>query len=338
MTSRARPGQAISLKEPAQHPVFWFDDGSIIIQVEAVIFKVHRALLTRQSPFLSSENLESTDACYCATELKNPYTVDPARQVSALDLEVLLEHLYHDIPLSQDAPFPRIASVVRVSSPGQLHFPRIHEIALRYFADLFPSSPVPFLHPPHLEEALSLATAFGVISIQKGLFYSLVTSTNFDTEGISSHDTSAGDLLPQAHLEEKTHIKGNVDPRFESERTVVPDSPANAHKYVLSPLDSQRCMHLMTHLIEYFSPLLFTAPATRHMACTDVFADTWMKLVIQPAIDDEGVYKPLETLERIKRVDWAEAGLCSACCSEKNAEWTEEQLTVWRLMDQWLGL
>lgn len=161
-----------------------------------------------------------------------------------------------------------------------------------------------------------------------------MTSTNFDTEGTPSHDTPAGDL----HPEEKTHTKGNADPLFESERTAVPDSPANAHKSALSPLDSQRCMHLMTHLIDYFSPLLFTAPATRHMACTDVFADTWMKLVIQPAIDDEGVYKPLETLERIKRVDWAEVGLCSVCVSEKNEEWTEEQQEVWRLMDQWLGL
>jgi hypothetical protein len=42
------------------------------------------------------------------------------------------------------------------------HFPRIHEIALRYFTDLFPSGPVPFLHPQHLEEALSLATSFNV--------------------------------------------------------------------------------------------------------------------------------------------------------------------------------
>lgn len=77
-------------------------------------------------------------------------------------------------PLSPDAPFPRIASVVRISSPGQLHFPRIHEIALRYFAELFPSGPVPFLHPPHLEEALSLATAFGVTSVSplsQGVIY-----------------------------------------------------------------------------------------------------------------------------------------------------------------------
>jgi hypothetical protein len=97
-------------------------------------------------------------------------------------------------------------------------------------------------------------------------------------------------------------------------------------------------MRLMTHLIEHFTPTLFTPPATSHMACTDVFADLWMNLVIQPAIHDDGVYKPLETLERIKCIDWAAAGLCSPCAVEKNEEWTGEQELIWNLIDQWLDL
>ncbi|KAJ6576569.1 hypothetical protein DFH09DRAFT_1149734 [Mycena vulgaris] len=338
-----------------RHPVFYFDDGSLILQVEAVIFKVHRALLTRHSPFLSSmESLSPRNGSHGTSEPSASrgvvetqcMDIDPARKVSVLDFEVLLEHLYHDIPLSSDGPFPRIASIVRVSSPGQLHFPRIHEIALRHFADLFPSGPAPFLHPRPLEEALALANSFGVTSIQKGLFYSLVTSTNFDTEGTASHDRSEGDSRsrpsPVDGLEaEKTLIQGKTAPPGESEsmpQLEASDSPATAHRYLLSPRDSQRCMRLMTHLIDHFSPILFTAPAARHMACTDVVADTWMRLVIQPAIDDEGVYKPLETLERIKSVDWGKAGLCSACVLEKHSEWTEEQQVVWSLMDQWLDL
>ena len=74
------------------------------------------------------------------------------------------------------------------------------------------------------------------------------------------------------------------------------------------------------------------------MACTDVFADTWMKLVIQPALDNDGVYKPLETLERMKSIDWDQEGLCPSCVMEKREEWSEEQRTVWKLMDSWLGL
>lgn len=102
--------------------------------------------------------------------------------------------------------------------------------------------------------------------------------------------------------------------------------------------DAEICMTLMTRIIEHFSPILFTPAATRHMECTDVFADTWMTLVIQPALDNDGVYKPLETLERMKSIDWGKEGLCPSCVIEKKEEWTEEQRTVWRLMDNWLEL
>ena len=71
------------------------------------------------------------------------------------------------------------------------------------------------------------------------------------------------------------------------------------------------------------------------MACTDVFADQWMALVIQSAIAGDGVYKPLETLEQIKQIDWGAKGLCPACVREKREEWTKEQEDVWEKMDGW---
>lgn len=92
----------------------------------------------------------------------------------------------------------------------------------------------------------------------------------------------------------------------------------------------------MNKLIEYFTPVLFTPATTPHIPCTDVFADTWMPLVIQPAIENEGVAKPLETLEQMKLIDWAGKGLCASCVVEKRAEWTAEQHTIWSMMDAWL--
>lgn len=74
------------------------------------------------------------------------------------------------------------------------------------------------------------------------------------------------------------------------------------------------------------------------MACTDVFADRWMSLVIQPAIGNSSVYKPLEMLEQIKQIDWLVEGLCAACVREKRKEWTQEQEDVWEKMDSWLIL
>lgn len=92
----------------------------------------------------------------------------------------------------------------------------------------------------------------------------------------------------------------------------------------------------MTRVIDHFTPILFTPATTRHMACTDVFADTWMNLVISPALEDDGVYKPIETLERLKRIEWAQRGLCAECTREKREEWTEEQEAIWALVEKWL--
>lgn len=92
----------------------------------------------------------------------------------------------------------------------------------------------------------------------------------------------------------------------------------------------------MTRVIDHFTPILFTPATTPHMACTDVFADTWMNLVISPALEDGGVYKPIETLERLKRIEWAQRGLCAECVEEKRKEWTGEQETIWALVEKWL--
>jgi hypothetical protein len=113
----------------------------------------------------------------------------------------------------------------------------------------------------------------------------------------------------------------------------MPTSPSSG---VLSPTDAQRCRRLMKALMEHFTPILFTPATTSHMACTDVFADTWMSFVIQPALESDGVYKPLETLQNIIDIDWGKLGLCSSCVIEKRIEWSREQEDVWEKMDAWI--
>jgi hypothetical protein len=124
-----------------------------------------------------------------------------------------------------------------------------------------------------------------------------------------------------------------------SETSVNPNQLKNdAHRRTLSQTDAKRCIQLMTRIIDHFTPILFTPPATPHIPCTDVFAETWMSLVIQPGLDNDGVYKPLETLQRMKDTDWAKEGLCQSCVLEKQDEWTGEQKNVWDSLDAWLEL
>lgn len=73
------------------------------------------------------------------------------------------------------------------------------------------------------------------------------------------------------------------------------------------------------------------------MECTELLADHWMNLAIRPALEDSGVYKPLETLQRIKDINWESLGLCSECCQAKREEWDEEADAFWKKMQGWVN-
>ncbi|KAI6140006.1 hypothetical protein BKA82DRAFT_2857639 [Pisolithus tinctorius] len=88
----------------------------------------------------------------------------PGLGVRVKEFVSLLEHLYHDTPLSSKSPFSHVASILRVSSPSQLEFPSLHALVRSYLEAIFPSGPLPFMHPDHLEEALALMTAYDIRS------------------------------------------------------------------------------------------------------------------------------------------------------------------------------
>lgn len=73
------------------------------------------------------------------------------------------------------------------------------------------------------------------------------------------------------------------------------------------------------------------------MECTDVIADQWMPEVISPALANDGVYRPLESLESMKKVDWKGLGVCDSCVKDKHDEWDGEADEVWRKLGGWIG-
>lgn len=166
-------------------------------------------------------------------------------------------------------------------------------------------------------------------------------SSNLDPDDETSQpsDPKPLDPLPQTSSEPAYGSNSRrLTPRSPTGITVhlLPRLALSENRHQLTEADMQLCKRLMTRVIEHFTPILFTPATTPHMSCTDVFADTWMPLVISPAIGDNGVYKPIETLERMKEIDWDQHGLCATCVVEKREEWTEEQGNIWTLVDKWL--
>ncbi|KAI6137563.1 hypothetical protein BKA82DRAFT_4180975 [Pisolithus tinctorius] len=320
-----------------QHAKYWFDDGAVIVTIYrtlsnrvldegTVLFKLHSSLLARQSTYfgrvLKGPGTDEGESVESDNPRISKVTVPPGLGVRVEEFVSLLEHLYHDTPPSSKSPFNHVASILRVSSPSQLDFPGLHALVRSYLEAMFPSGPLPFTHPDHLEEALALTTAYDIRSIRKGIYYSLVTTTDFEAE-----EVEVGEQEREMNKRENNLENGQGG--------IVEDS--KTRHSVLSPADVERCGRLMAGIVDHVTPILFTPPTTPHMACTDVFADKWMSLVIPSAISDGGVYKPLETLQFIKQLGWAAEGLCPACVREKREEWTEEQAVVWDKVDRWLG-
>ena len=79
-------------------------------------------------------------------------------------------------------------------------------------------------------------------------------------------------------------------------------------------------------------------PVTPDMACSSIMGEKWFPLVVQPAIAGNSVYKPLEALEQLKRIEWTAEGVCEGCVKERREVWTKAQEEVWAKMDEWLGL
>ena len=114
----------------------------------------------------------------------------------------------------------------------------------------------------------------------------------------------------------------------------VTDAPASILR--ISKADYDECMRLMELLAEDFTPTLFQPTTGFHMECTDVFGTHWMAAVVNPALEDGGTYKPIQTLKRMMAVDWVKHGLCQECAIAKRKEWEGDARAFWNRIDGWI--
>jgi len=81
------------------HPEYWFEDGSLVLDVQVTRFKVHQTLLSRHSKFFSAVlKLRGHDS-HSNSMLNGCHHVilEREQQIRADDVEALLQHLYHDV-------------------------------------------------------------------------------------------------------------------------------------------------------------------------------------------------------------------------------------------------
>lgn len=109
--SPAGSSRRIDIQEDSiiqNHPVYWLDDGSLVLDVEVQRFKVHRTLLSRHSRFfaslsstphaISGSDFTTSDSpTVVQTQELDHIVLEQRKEVRAEDVEALLQHLYHDL-------------------------------------------------------------------------------------------------------------------------------------------------------------------------------------------------------------------------------------------------
>ncbi|KAF8524290.1 hypothetical protein BU17DRAFT_42983 [Hysterangium stoloniferum] len=282
-----------------QHESLWLEDGNVVILIEEVMFKVHRSILKRSSPLFAAQFANSEFELYDTT----PLIRLKDGIASHSDVEALLHHLYHEKPLTTESSFERIAQIIRACT--QHDFPEIKQLALRRLADIYPLRPEPFecSRWQNLLEASQLALDCRLRAACQlpALIYGIITTLDFDVEEGLPPEQLPADYIPRNKLHDL-------------------------------------CGQVMRRMMDHFSPILFTVPTGSHMECTEIFAEHWMPLAIQPAIEGGGVYKPLETLKTVQAIDWRALGVCGDCYVEKRQEWEGEADEIWSRMHDWIDL
>ena len=81
-----------------RHHKYWLDDGSLILRAQNDLYKVHRTLLERHSRLLSAIHASTDpDKASNAVDGMTVTSVPDELGVASTDVEILLEHLYHDV-------------------------------------------------------------------------------------------------------------------------------------------------------------------------------------------------------------------------------------------------
>ena len=91
--------QSRSLDEVQRHPIYWFDDGTLILEVQDVQFRVHHSLFQYHSSFLASakSRILSCTTNSVASYASEVMSCGADQGFRPKDVEVLLEHIYHDM-------------------------------------------------------------------------------------------------------------------------------------------------------------------------------------------------------------------------------------------------
>ncbi|THH12816.1 hypothetical protein EW146_g7343 [Bondarzewia mesenterica] len=174
-----------------RHDTFWHLDGSVVIQVEKIMFKLHRSRLSHQSEFFarlfsrakggggSAETDPADDSDY-PIELVDRCPIYHISETTAKDFECLLIALDDVVSyMFTPPPFSTLASILRASTALEFHHLRtwaVHSLEKLWPDDLDKVQPTTI---PHAGATIILARECSVPRVLKRAYYELLRDGTF---------------------------------------------------------------------------------------------------------------------------------------------------------------
>ncbi|KAI0297308.1 hypothetical protein B0F90DRAFT_1740938 [Multifurca ochricompacta] len=337
---RYKSQRSLGHSDPArQHPDFWYQDGSVVIEIDLTRFCLHQSTLQKHSAYFSAlfrgkGKSKSDGRAYHELEGGEPsqnghIPVYHVCETTADDFVALLTVIEQPIKYAEEVPpLSILAGVLR--SAGALSFTAQRKWAERTFERMWPAAFDTLTDEviPNASTALTLARTCGVRNVQKRASYELLRMPTFGQSIATVLDTvqvgrrgraDATDLeaLPHADLLRLVHAREQLCLAWAEAAGKAPTDLA-------CPRGTQ------------------TQTSTERGSCASMDVDRmhsrWAELVHTNGLFAQWMADPLMGLQKLVDIPWKDEGFCKRCVSARRNEWEELRRKLWNNLDVWLEL
>ncbi|KAL7284891.1 hypothetical protein ACG7TL_002205 [Trametes sanguinea] len=356
-TSKPSPQSSTKKKGPHRNGTtlrkrsanFWHLDGSVVIQVQNTLFRLHRSRLAQQSEFFAGlfRNSDGRDS----PALVEEDTVDNCpvyviSGVSVLDFERLLTALDAGIAYAiNPPPFNVVASLIRAAHA--LSFKAIVAFATHLLHQMWPSDLDKLSGPEERDaeaatQTILLAQDCELPELLRPAYYELLCTPGFGQ-----------DLSVYLHAESSSVPDSAARLKAESD-----EDEKNAPPPTLPASDFVRLANAKQTLQREWQALVRAPPLPSAFVCPLANAVTarthdaallcrrawlaeeaqWYSWIVPTGVFELGMADVFAGMKRLIDIDWHGKGFCVGCVSERRDAWATKRRALWEKLDVLLGL
>ncbi|KAF5383315.1 hypothetical protein D9615_004986 [Tricholomella constricta] len=334
----------------------WRLDGSVLIQIQGVRFRLHQSTLMRHGAWFKHTFNREDDPPEldpkCVGNLSLYHLCPDEMGLDARDFEILLDTIDNAIGYASGTIMPAfstLASLLRASSGlGFTEFEKYAVCCLKamWSPDLADLTPEPI---PHATETVVLARKYAHFDILKRPLYELVRLEDFGRSDFRRAQARGDHSMTSAHPGPPTLTMLDMDVLIHArdQLTIVWTAALAFKKYppCAAPIPgvSAAAVHPQPTAPAAADGGGGEDPDTQNpKACTgashSLARDAHDRIIEATNLPNRFRNDPVCGLLALAEAPWAEEGFCAQCVQQRRQVWLDERERVWGALDGWFGL